>query len=142
MAASAHGLAVDGTVWLKMAKPFACFFATVEQLIQPYDDEGIEKGCVLPIVSPEIYLPQANEDILDMAAQYPDRIIPWCNIDPRALTNAADFVRAFYGLDQTDYEPGEDLKTSAVPNALVLLNPVTDMTTVPQMSAQYSAFSM
>ena len=70
--------------------PFVVQFCTVEQLIQRYDETGIEKGAVLPIVSPEIYLPQANEDILDMAEQYPDRIIPFCNLDPRALTNSAD----------------------------------------------------
>ena len=38
----------------------------LEELIARYDEAGIEKGAVLPIVSPEIYLPQANEDILDM----------------------------------------------------------------------------
>ena len=70
--------------------PFVTQFPTVEQVIQRYDETGIEMGALLPVVSPEIYLPQANEDILDMAAQYPDRIIPWCNIDPRALTNAVD----------------------------------------------------
>ncbi len=65
-------------------------FCTAEQLIRRYDEAGIEKGALLPIVSPEIYLPQSNEDILEMAAQYPDRLIPFCNIDPRALTNSAD----------------------------------------------------
>ena len=70
--------------------PFVVQFCTVEELLQRYDELGIEKGAVLPIVSPEIYLPQANEDVLDMAEQYPDRIIPFCNIDPRALTNSVD----------------------------------------------------
>jgi len=70
--------------------PFVVQFCTAEQLIERYDKAGIEKGAVLPIVSPEIYLPQANEDILDMAEQYPDRLIPFCNIDPRALTNSCD----------------------------------------------------
>ena len=70
--------------------PFVVQFCTAEQLIARYDEVGIEKGALLPIVSPEIYLPQANEDILDMAEQYPDRFIPFCNIDPRALTNSAD----------------------------------------------------
>lgn len=65
-------------------------FCTPEQVIERYDEAGIEKGALLPIVSPEIYLPQSNEDILEMAAQYPDRFIPFCNIDPRALTNSAD----------------------------------------------------
>jgi len=65
-------------------------FSTPEQVIERYDAVGIEKGALLPIVSPEIYLPQANEDILEMVEQYPDRFIPFCNIDPRAVTNSAD----------------------------------------------------
>ena len=70
--------------------PFVCPFCTAEQLIERYDEAGIEKGALLPIVSPEIYFPQANEDILEMAERYPDRFIPFCNIDPRILTNSAD----------------------------------------------------
>jgi len=65
-------------------------FCTAEQLIRRYDELGIDKGVLLPIVSPEIYIPQTNEDILDMAEQYPDRLIPFCNIDPRALMNSPD----------------------------------------------------
>jgi len=65
-------------------------FPTPEQVIKRYDEIGIEKGALLPIVSPEIYLPQPNEDILEMAEQYPDRFIPFCNVDPRALTNSVD----------------------------------------------------
>lgn len=70
--------------------PFVVQFCTPEQVLQRYDEMGIEKGVLLPIVSPEIYLPQANEDILEMAERYPDRFIPFCNVDPRALTNSAD----------------------------------------------------
>lgn len=70
--------------------PLLVQFCTPEQVIERYDEAGIERGALLPIVSPEIYLPQSNEDILDMAEQYPDRFIPFCNIDPRALTNSAD----------------------------------------------------
>ena len=69
--------------------PFVCQFCTAEQVIERYDAVGIERGALLPIVSPEIYFPQANEDILDMVAEYPDRLIPFCNIDPRILTNSA-----------------------------------------------------
>jgi predicted TIM-barrel fold metal-dependent hydrolase len=74
----------------RLRPPALCGFCNVEELIQRYDEVGIERGAVLPIVSPEIYLPQANEDILEMAEQYPDRIIPFCNVDPRALTNSVD----------------------------------------------------
>lgn len=70
--------------------PFVVQFCTAEELIERYDKAGIEKGALLPIVSPEIYLPQANEDILDMCEKYPDRFFPFCNIDPRALTNSYD----------------------------------------------------
>ena len=70
--------------------PFVVQFPTPEQVIKRYDEIGIEKGALLPIVSPEIYLPQPNEDILEMAEQYPDRFIPFCNVDPRALTNSVD----------------------------------------------------
>ncbi|MBI4025006.1 MAG: hypothetical protein HY360_08490 [Verrucomicrobia bacterium] len=70
--------------------PFVVQFCTAEQVIERYDQARIERGVLLPIVSPEIYLPQANEDIIEMAAQHPDRFIPWCNIDPRALTNSVD----------------------------------------------------
>lgn len=37
-------------------------------------------------MSPEIYLPQANEDILEMCERYPDRFFPFCNVDPRAIS--------------------------------------------------------
>ena len=65
-------------------------FCSAEQLIARYDELRIERGAVLPIVSPEIYLPQSNEDILEMCAEHPDRLIPYCNIDPRSLTNSPE----------------------------------------------------
>ena len=70
--------------------PILVQFCTAEQVLERYDQVGIEKGFLLPIVSPEIYLPQANEDILEMAQKYPDRFVPFCNIDPRAITNSVD----------------------------------------------------
>lgn len=70
--------------------PFVTRFCNPEELLRRYDELGIERGALLPIVSSEIYLPQANEDILEMAEQYPDRFIPFCNVDPRALTNSPD----------------------------------------------------
>ena len=67
-------------------RPPVYSFSTAEQVLERFDTLGIEKAGLLPIVSPEIYLPQANEDILDMVDQYPDRFFAFCNIDPRALT--------------------------------------------------------
>lgn len=70
--------------------PFGCRFCTPEELIKLYDEQEIERGFVLPVVNPEIYLPQSNEDILEMCAKYPERLMPFCNIDPRAMTNSVD----------------------------------------------------
>jgi len=81
---------IHAHAYRRQPPPMPVQFCTAQELLARYDELGIERGAVLPIVSPEIYLPQSNEDILDMAAQYPDRIIPFCNIDPRALTNSAD----------------------------------------------------
>ena len=64
--------------------------ATAEDLIEMFDKYGIEKGAVLPMVSGEVYPTQAIEDILDMAEKYPDRIIPFCNLDPRFGTNSQE----------------------------------------------------
>ncbi len=70
--------------------PFPNRFATPEELLPLYDKIGIEKAVLLPLVSPEVYLPQSNDDILEMAEKWPDRFIPFCNVDPRALTNNYD----------------------------------------------------
>jgi len=65
-------------------------FASPEQLLPKYEQIGIERACVQPLVGPEVYLPQANEDILEMAERWPERFIPFCNIDPRVLSNSVD----------------------------------------------------
>lgn len=65
-------------------------FATPEQLLARYEELSIERACLLPIVNPEVYLPESNEEILEICERYPDRFIPFCNIDPRALTNSPD----------------------------------------------------
>ena len=68
---------------------------TPEQLIQMMDNNGIDKSVILGCVSPEwrwtLVIP---EEILEICSQYPDRLIPFCNFDPRYLTNdtTADFM--------------------------------------------------
>ena len=84
----------------RIPSPFPHRFPSLEELLERYDQFGIEAGCILPIVNSEIYLPQANEDILEMAQKYPSRIIPFCNVDPRALSNSPfaplDKVLSYY----------------------------------------------
>lgn len=66
-------------------------FATPDQLIARYDAIGVEKAVLLPMVHPEAASTvQAVEDILEIVAMHPDRFIPFCNIDPRALANNHD----------------------------------------------------
>ena len=62
-------------------------WVTPEKLIEFYDRHEIECGVLMPMIGPEFYLPQSNEDILETAEKYPGRFIPFCNIHPRALTN-------------------------------------------------------
>ncbi len=72
----------------KHPNDFGTRFLSPEELIAKYDEAGIDKAVLLPVVSPEIYLPQSVDEILDICAAYPDRFIPYCNVDPRALTNS------------------------------------------------------
>lgn len=68
-----------------------------EELIDMWDEAGIAKGVVLPLLHHELGpILQTNENVLDMAAKYPDRIIPFCNLDPRYYYNNAnvDFTPA------------------------------------------------
>lgn len=60
------------------------------QLIEMYDKLGIEKGVLLPIVSPEgqkVAMP--NELVMTTVEKYPDRFVWFCNVDPRAAANSS-----------------------------------------------------
>jgi predicted TIM-barrel fold metal-dependent hydrolase len=58
-----------------------------DQLIEFYDQHEIEKAVLHPLIGPEFYLPQSNEDILEAAERFPGRFIPFCNVHPRAMWN-------------------------------------------------------
>src|SRR5438034_10397383 len=57
-------------------------------LVKLMDKHDIERAVVLPLVSPEStpYL-QTTEAALAAYKAYPDRIIPFCAVDPRVPTN-------------------------------------------------------
>ena len=65
-------------------------FATPDQVLRRYDELDIERGVLHPLIGPEVYLPQSNEDILDMCDRSEGRLIPFCNIDPRGISNSPD----------------------------------------------------
>lgn len=64
---------------------------TPDELIGVYDAVGIDRGCILAATQPEPRAAvQSNEDILQCAAKYPDRLIPFCGVDPRLNRNSPD----------------------------------------------------
>jgi hypothetical protein len=77
-----------------VTRPSGKAFPTPERLIEMMDDHAIDKAIVLSTVSPECrYTLVTPEETLEICRQYPDRLIPFCSMDPRFLTNspAADF---------------------------------------------------
>ena len=66
-------------------------FPLPEQLMEMYDRLGIEKGVLLPLVSPEAqWFSMTNENMKQIADQYPDRFVWFCNVDPRSGANSAN----------------------------------------------------
>jgi len=66
-------------------------YATPDELLARYDAIGVERAVVLPGVSPECaHVPQSNEEVIEVSAQSGGRFIPFCNVDPRAESNAPD----------------------------------------------------
>lgn len=63
-------------------------FPTPEQLVEHYNEIGVEQAVLLPLVGPEFYPGQGNEEILEIADRFPGRFIPFCNIHPRAVNNS------------------------------------------------------
>lgn len=60
---------------------------TAELLVRFMDQHDVEKACVLPLVSPESApIPQPVTNALMAYKEFPDRIIPFCVVDPRAVT--------------------------------------------------------
>lgn len=60
---------------------------TVHELVKMMDRHEIERAVVLPLVSPESSpYPQPTEAAIAAYKAYPDRIIPFCAVDPRVTT--------------------------------------------------------
>ena len=64
---------------------------TVEELFRRMRELGIEKAVVLPLASPEgLFFYSTTENVLQSYVRSPDKIIPFCNIDPRCGDNSPD----------------------------------------------------
>lgn len=60
---------------------------TAELLVKFMDEHDVERACVLPLISPESApIPQTVATALAAYKAFPDRIIPFCALDPRAVT--------------------------------------------------------
>lgn len=86
---------VHTTVSVGPLRPNGETYATPEELLAMYDARGIARGVLLPGGAPECAHHQLSMDeCLAVAGRYPKRFVPFCNPDPRMLTNSpeADFA--------------------------------------------------
>ena len=65
-------------------------FCRPEEVLRRYDELEIEKGVLLPLIGPETYLPQSNQEVMEICRRHPDRFVPFFNIDPRGIDNDDD----------------------------------------------------
>ncbi|NLV73596.1 MAG: amidohydrolase family protein [Chloroflexi bacterium] len=64
-------------------------YATPDELIAIMDRIGVARGVLLPLVSPECDLRYSTtEEIIQIAHDYPERFIPFANLDPRVNCNS------------------------------------------------------
>lgn len=59
---------------------------TEDELLRRMDELGISQAVILPLgMTPECFMfPFDTDDVLDVYRRHPDRIIPFCNLDPRS----------------------------------------------------------
>ena len=63
----------------------------VNELIAMMDAAGIDRAAVMCGMNPECsYSYVGPEDVLEACALHPKRLIPFCSLDPRMMTNSAD----------------------------------------------------
>jgi len=75
----------------KLTRTNGSRYPTPDELIAMMDRAGIDRAAVMSTPSPEVrYSLVPPEETLAICADYPDRLIPFCNADPRFLTNSAE----------------------------------------------------
>lgn len=65
---------------------------TVSTLLKRMDEEGIDRSVLLPLANPEnvdFFGVAGNLECVEAARRHPDRLMTFCNIDPRSLLNSA-----------------------------------------------------
>ncbi len=79
------------TIAAPVARPGGGNYVLPRELISMMDDAGIDKAVVMARMSPEYaYCYVTPEEVMDLCARYPDRLIPFCNLDPRMMLNSPE----------------------------------------------------
>ena len=74
-----------------LSKALGRHFVEPATMIEMMDARGIDRAIVLPIVSPEHMTHYITpEEVMETCQRYPDRLIPFCNLDPRMVGNRPD----------------------------------------------------
>ena len=82
---------VHTRLWPGYPRPDGRTYARPEQLLERFDALGIAQAVVMAGVSPECSRQVMSvEEVLEVCRLHPGRFIPFCNVDPRNLTNAPD----------------------------------------------------
>ena len=90
-------------------------YPTPDELIAAMDEAGIDRAVVMSTPSPEVrYSLVPPEETLSICADYADRLIPFCNADPRFLTNSTD--ANFFPLLEAFVEMGAKGVGEYIPN--------------------------
>jgi len=63
-------------------------FATPEELRVMYKRLGIDRGVLLPLVNPEFFAVQSNEQAYMATQNHPDLLFWFCSLDPRMAYNS------------------------------------------------------
>jgi len=87
---------LTGAAYADVARKLGRKCFTAPALLKRMDIDGIDRSILLPIGNPEnveILGIATNRECLQACQKHPDRLVPFCNIDPRAMYNTpeADF---------------------------------------------------
>ncbi|MHB8902940.1 MAG: amidohydrolase family protein [Thermoguttaceae bacterium] len=73
----------------KVTRANGTHYPSPQQLIEMMDAAGIDMAVVQTTISPECrYTTVTPEETLEICAMYPGRLIPFCNLDPRFISNS------------------------------------------------------
>ena len=79
---------IHSSMWKGAKLQPGCVLAQPEEIKESYAELGIDKGFLLPLISPEYrYCVQTNEEMEYLAKKYSDTFYWFCNIDPRMGNN-------------------------------------------------------